>query len=132
MFGEPVRRLSGLSVYHVVVARGVELEAIVGTVDRDYLALASPPELTPPSALRYLRPLIFGELVEDAIRKLSLWGVVTPIVEGTNLGAVLLELPAKNVVIRGLTGEAVAVLCQHHRDAASGHEVAYAVHAGTL
>ena len=35
-------------------------------------------------------------------------------------------------MVSGLAGEAVPVLCQHHRDAACGHQVPHAVHARTL
>ena len=44
----------------------------------------------------------------------------------------LLELLAEQVVVGGLAGEPVPVLCQHHGDAPGGHEVAHAVHAGPL
>ena len=55
-----------------------------------------------------------------------------PIVQGSDLRAVLLELPLEEVVVRGLTGEAVPVLREHHRDASSSYEVPHAVHAGAL
>src|SRR5215213_2066558 len=58
--------------------------------------------------------------------------VLSTIVEGPDPGAVLLELPAKQVMVCGLPGEAVPVLRQHHGDAAGGHEVPYTVHTGAL
>jgi hypothetical protein len=45
---------------------------------------------------------------------------------------VLLKLSTEEVVVGGLTGEAIAVLCQHHGDASGGYEIAHAVHAGPL
>ena len=44
----------------------------------------------------------------------------------------LLELAAQEVVVGGLAGEAVPILREHHGDAAGGHEVPHAVHAGPL
>src|SRR5918997_1390127 len=48
------------------------------------------------------------------------------------LRPVLLELALEQVVVGGLAGEAVAVLRQHQRNSALGHEVAHPVHAGAL
>src|SRR3712207_3350807 len=48
------------------------------------------------------------------------------------LRPVLLELALEQVVVGGLAGEAVAVLRQHHRNSALGHEVVHPVHAGAL
>ena len=60
-------------------------------------------------------------------------GVSSPlIVEGADLRPVLLELPAEEVVVGGLAGEAVAVLCQHHMDTSGGHKIPHAVHAWPL
>src|SRR5215208_7403238 len=44
----------------------------------------------------------------------------------------LLELPPQEVVIRWLTGEPIAVLCKHHRDAPGGHEIPHTVHTWPL
>jgi hypothetical protein len=45
---------------------------------------------------------------------------------------VLRELFAQVEEVRGLAGEAVPVLRQHHGDTAGGHEVPHAVHPGPL
>ena len=89
-------------------------------------------ELAPPTTLTYLRSLVLAELVEDAVRKLTLRRVVSAVVHGTDLRPVFLELPAEEVVVGRLTGEAVPVLCQHHGDVARSHQVPHTVHAGPL
>jgi hypothetical protein len=48
------------------------------------------------------------------------------------LRPVLLELPPEQVMVGGFAGETVAVLRQHHRDAAGGHQVPNSVYAGPL
>ena len=98
----------------------------------DDLALAGLAAASAPGPLGYLGPLVLGDLVEDAVGELALRRIVAPVVEGADLRPVLLELAPEEVVIGGLAGEAVPVLCQHHRDAPSGHEVPHAVHAGPL
>ena len=89
-------------------------------------------ELAPPTTLTYLRSLVLADLVEDAVRKLTLRRVVSAVVHGTDLRPVFLELAAEEVVIGRLAGEPIAVLCEHHIDTASGHEVPHAVHARPL
>ncbi len=77
-------------------------------------------------------PLELGELVQDTVHQLALGGVVAPVVEGTHLSFVLLELAPQQVMVGGLAREPVPVLGEHHGEAAGGHEVAHAVHAGPL
>lgn len=81
-------------------------------VSRD-LAFASLPQ-PPPS-----RPLVFGKLVHDAVRKFALWGVITVVVEGLESATVLLELAPEQEVIGGFTGEAVPVSGEHRPDTAT-------------
>jgi hypothetical protein len=59
-------------------------------------------------------------------------GAVAAVVKGAYPRPVFLELALEEVMVGGLAGEAVPVLRQHHGDAAGGHEVAHAVHAGPL
>jgi hypothetical protein len=49
-------------------------------VDRQHLAFTGLLELASPGALAYLRPLVLAELVEDAVRELALWSIVSTIV----------------------------------------------------
>src|SRR5215212_1866510 len=44
----------------------------------------------------------------------------------------LLELSSQKIVVSGLSSEAVPVLRKHHRDAASGDEIAHLVHTRSL
>jgi hypothetical protein len=44
----------------------------------------------------------------------------------------LFELAAQQLVVGGLAGEPVAVLCQHHIDTTTRHEIPHTVHAGPL
>jgi len=81
---------------------------------------------------RDLRPLVLGELVDYAVRKLSLRAIVSPIVQGADLPSVLFELTPEEVMVGGPAGDAVSVLCQDHRNATSGHEVPHAVHTWPL
>jgi hypothetical protein len=66
---------------------------------------------------------------DEALEKLK---IVTAVVESPDLGSVLLELPAKQVVVGRLTSKAVSVLCEHHGHTASGNQVPHVVHAGPL
>jgi hypothetical protein len=61
-----------------------------------------------------LQALILGELIEDTVCKFSFWALIAPVIEGAHLGAVLPELAPEEEVVRGLSCEAVPVLCQHH------------------
>jgi hypothetical protein len=114
------------------VAGLVVAEAVGGLHGRYDLALASFLQLPPACPLRDFRPLELGELVEDAVRELALRGIVAAVVEGTDLSAMLLEFLPEQIVIGGLPSEAVPVLSQHHRNAASSHQVSHMVHAGPL
>ena len=76
----------------------------------DYLPLAGLPKLAPPSPLGNLRPLVLGELVEDALRELPLRGVVPAVVVGAQPTIVLLEFPPEQIHVGRLTCEPVAVL----------------------
>jgi hypothetical protein len=107
----------------IVVLEPERGPAVARPGPRDDLALAGLSELAPPGALRRLGSLELGQLVQDAVRELPLWGVVSPIVQGAHLRVVLLELAAEQVVVGGLPGEPVAVLRQHHGDTTAGHEV---------
>jgi hypothetical protein len=59
-----------LHVHVVAVPTLVESETEVGSVSRNYLALAGLPQLASPAPLSYFGPLVLGQLVEDAIRQL--------------------------------------------------------------
>jgi hypothetical protein len=49
-------------------------------------------------------------MVENAVRELPLRALVSPIVERSDLRAVLLELASEKVMIGRLTGKAVPIL----------------------
>jgi hypothetical protein len=67
-------------------------------------------------------------LVKDAVCKITLWRIVAPIVEGADFSVVLLELALEQVMVSRLTGESIAVLCQHNIDTTIRYEVSNAVH----
>jgi hypothetical protein len=73
-------------------------------------------------------------LIGSVVPRPTAWTstVSAPVIEGSDLRPMLLELLAQEVMISGLPGKAVPVLCQHHRDAAGGHVVSHTVHAGAL
>ena len=110
-----------LLVYQQPVARGVELEAVLDAMAGHDLTLAGLLELASPGTLGYLRALVLAELVQYAIRKLALRAVVSPIVQGPDLRPVLLELAPEKVMVGGLAGDAVPILCKHHGNAPGGH-----------
>src|SRR5215217_6688785 len=89
-------------------------------------------KLATAAPLHDLGPLVLGELVEDAVCELALRALISPVVEGTDLGSVFVELPPQQVVIGGLAGEAVPILCQHHIDTTTGYQVPHTVHTGPL
>src|SRR5829696_3602726 len=66
-------------------------------------------KLATAAPLHDLGPLVLGELVEDAVCELALRALISPVVEGTDLGSVFVELPPQQVVIGGLAGEAVPI-----------------------
>jgi hypothetical protein len=103
-------------------------EAIEGRGDGDDLSLGSHTALTTPGSLSYLGTLELRELVEDAISELTFGTFVSPVIESAYLAPVLLKLLAEQVVVGGLPGEPVPILCQHHRDASGGHKVPNPVH----
>jgi hypothetical protein len=80
-------------VHFVAVPRSVVAEAVVSLPSRDYLAFAGLSESTSTSPLGRLCPLELGELVEDAVRVLTLRRLVAAVVEGAYPGSVLLKLP---------------------------------------
>jgi hypothetical protein len=65
----------------VAVADLVVLEAVVGPTVHNQLAFTGLAEASASAPLHDLRPLVLGELIEDAVGKLSLRGVVAPILE---------------------------------------------------
>jgi hypothetical protein len=119
-------------IYFVAIPRVVVLESKIWRGSSKDLTLSDLPELTPSGSFRCLRTLKLRQLVEDTVGKLALRTVVAPIVEGSDLRTMLLELATEQVMLRWLAGEAVPILCQHHRDAATGHEVSYTVHTRPL
>ena len=86
-------------MHQVVVAGGVVSEAVVRCTGRNDFAFPGTTQLPAPRALRYLCSFELGELVEDAVREFSLRGFVPAVVEGADLRAVLLELPAEKVMV---------------------------------
>jgi hypothetical protein len=70
-------------------------EAVGCLVSPDNLALAHLPVQSPPGPLGGLRTLELGELIQDAVRELTLRRIVSSVVESTDLGAVLLALSSK-------------------------------------
>src|SRR5215212_10296724 len=82
-----------LFIHYVVVAAVVIPEAEVRPGSRQHFSLAGLLELTSPGPLGGLCPLELSELVENAVGKLAFWRIISPVIEGTDLGAVLLELP---------------------------------------
>src|SRR5215212_1466804 len=122
----------GLFVYYITVPVLVEIKSEGCHSARYNLALFGLPQFAPPGSLRRLCSLKLRQLVEDAVGKLTLRGVVSPVIEGAYLRPVLLELTPQEVVIGGLAGEAVPVLGEYHEHAASSDEVPHAVHAGSL
>src|SRR5829696_4860742 len=122
----------GLFIHEVAIPSGVVLETVVGTIAGQDLSLFHLLQFSASCPLGGLGPFVLGELVEDAIGKLAFRTIVAPIIQGTDLGAVLVELPPEQVVIGWLPSEAVPVLGKHHRDTACGHQVPYAVHARPL
>ena len=74
------------------VFRLVVPEAVPGLPRDIRVALSDPAEHAPPRPLGNLGPLVLGELVEDAVRELTLGCLVTPVVEGLQSASVLLEL----------------------------------------
>src|SRR5215217_2521367 len=107
-------------------------KAVVRGMGRHDLPLLGTPQLPSPRPLRYLGPLELGELVEDAVRQLPLRAIVSPIVQSADLRSVLFELTPEEVMVGGLAGDAVPILCQHHGNAPRGHEVPHTVHAWSL
>src|SRR5215213_11761165 len=81
-----------LLVHLVAVPGGVDAKAVGRSVGRYHLALARLLQLAPAAPLHDLRTLVFGELVEDAVREVPLRAAVSPVVWGPELAAVLLEL----------------------------------------
>jgi hypothetical protein len=116
----------------IAVPVGVELEAVTRGMCGKYLAL---PCLALPSAaapLRDLQALEAGDLVEYAICELPFWGIIAPVVQGSQGTVVRRKLLSQEIQVRGLSGDPVPVLGQHHRHAASRYQVPHAVHAGPL
>jgi len=107
-------------------------EPIGRALSGDYFALPGLLKLTPAAALCYLRALILSQLVEDAVRELSLRALVSPIVEGTDLRSMLLELAPEKVMVGGLAGEPITVLGQHHIDTTTRYEFPHTVHTWPL
>jgi hypothetical protein len=122
----------GLLLDEVTVLGVVVPVPVVCAVVGKYLPVLDLPQLAPPRTFGGLRPLVLGELVEDAVGELALRALVASVVERPDLRTVLLELLAEEVVVGGLAREAVPILRQHHRNAASGHQVSHPVQAGTL
>jgi hypothetical protein len=66
----------------------VDEERIAGLIEAvsvlgyrgDGAALSGLPELPSPGSFGYLRPLVFRELIEDAVREIPLRAAVSPIV----------------------------------------------------
>jgi hypothetical protein len=114
--------------HDISVSSLIVLEAIVRPRGSEHLAFSGLSQLTAPSTLCYLCPLELGKLIEDAISELPFWASVPAVVHGSDLRAVLLELPPQQVVVSRLAGEPIAVLCQHHRDATTRYEIPHAVH----
>jgi hypothetical protein len=85
----------GLRVYLIAVSGIVVPEAVVDTVIGYNLSLSSLAQLATPRPLRGLRPLVLGELVKDAVSKLTLRTLISSVVEGTYLRAVLLKLTSE-------------------------------------
>ena len=81
-----------LGIYLVALAVCGVAEAVVGRMSRHHLAFARSLELAAPGPLGYLGALELGYLVEDAVGQVALRRVVTPVVQGADLGPVLLEL----------------------------------------
>jgi hypothetical protein len=71
-------------------------------------------------------------VVENAVRELPLRALVSPIIERSDLRAVLLELASEKVMVGRLAGDPVPVLCEDDRYTSGGHEISHAVHARTL
>jgi hypothetical protein len=118
---------------HLVAITGlVVAEAVAWRVAADDLSLPGLPQLPPAAALRSLRALELGELVEDAVRELTLRGIVAAVVERTQLGAVFIELPSEEVSIRRFPAETVPVLSEHGRSAPGGYQVPHMIHARPL
>ncbi len=70
----------GLPVDEIAIPRSVIGETVRRRVGGDYLPLPRLPQPAPTSPLRRLGTLELGELVEDAVREFTFWGVVSPIV----------------------------------------------------
>ncbi len=88
-----------LCVNDVIVSGIVVPKVVCWTGSCHDLTLPGLLELAPPTTLTYLRSLVLAELVEDAVRKLTIRRVVSAVVHGTDLRPVLLELAAEEVVI---------------------------------
>jgi hypothetical protein len=88
-------------VHDVVGAVVVEPEPVVRPAPGDDLALAGALHLAPPGPLGRLDALEACDLVHDAVGELPLRGVVSAIVEGADLGPMLLELAPDQVVVDG-------------------------------
>ena len=107
---EKIRRTTAMlcGVHLVAVPRLVVAKAVAGRVAADDLALPGLAELPSSAALRRLRPLELGELVEYAVGELALRAVVSPVVQWrVSFVAVLLELPPEQVdgrLARGRNG----------------------------
>src|SRR5215211_8469876 len=106
-------------IHKVARAVLVKPEAVLGRVARDELALAGFPQLPPARPFGCLRTLELGELVQYAVCKLPLRALVTPVIESPQSATVLRELLPQQVEVSRLAGEAVPILGQHDRDAAS-------------
>src|SRR5918993_4901780 len=101
-------------------------------VVRDDLAFEGLATFASLSPLRDLGALVLGDLLYYAVGQLAFRGIVAAIIEGTDLRAILRELLAQEVEVRGLTSQPVAVLGEHHRDTASHHEITYPIQTGPL
>src|SRR5829696_1124560 len=121
-------------VFHeVAVSSGVVSESARSPgAGRNDFALPGLAQPATPCSLRRFRPLELGELVEDAVGELTLRALVSPIVAGTDLRAVLLELASEDVMVGWLPRESVPILCEHHEVPAGGYQVSYPVHARTI
>src|SRR5215204_1742224 len=116
-----------LLVHNVVIAGLVIFKAVVSPRVADKPTLLSFLQSSPSGPLGGLSALELGELVQNTIGELSFRGIVAPVVQRLELAAVPLELPAEQVVVCWLSGEAFSVLCQYHRDATSSHEIPHSV-----
>ena len=72
-------------------------------MNRQHLALSGLLKLAPARPIGCFGPLEFCELIEDDMRQLPFWRVVSPVVQRTNFANIFLKLPVEQLVIGGLT-----------------------------